>query len=238
MQIRRKQLTWHRKARRVAGTCATSEQRARSALSAPLAARRYGQGSLHTRREQGGVGSDPPPGLTIQRARTCGLDAHMLTSDAPKVGLTHGGGSARQESLACVQFSPARAGSRCQVSKNPGQCRTNYSSPGLKQRSGELNIHKVAAAACSRRPASARMQMSRSDSRAARLDEDDEMESSTRFRSRSLRLRQRDLDDAPSGRQERDEEVEAALLSLEKSQRRPCQTELKGRPLRTFLSGS
>ena len=70
--------------------------------------------------------------------------------------------------------------------------------------------------------------MSRSDSRAARLDEDDEMESSTRFRSHSLRLRQRDLDDAPSGRQERDEEVEAALLSLEKSQRRPCQTELKG----------
>ena len=127
-----------------------------------------------------------------------------------------------------LQFSPARAGSRWQVSKNPGQCRTNYSSPGLKQRSGELNIHKVAAAACSRRPASARMQMSRSDSRAARLDEDDEMESSTRFRSHSLRLRQRDLDDAPSGRQERDEEVEAALLSLEKSQRRPCQTELKG----------
>ena len=72
------------------------------------------------------------------------------------------------------------------------------------------------------------MQMSRSDSRAARLDEDDETESSTRFRSDSLRLRQRDLDDAPSGRQERDEEVEAALLSLEKSQRRPCQTELKG----------
>ena len=50
---------------------------------------------------------------------------------------------------------------------------------------------------------------------AARLDEGDETESSTRFRSDSLRLRQRDLDDAPSGRQERDEEVEATLLSLE-----------------------
>ena len=54
------------------------------------------------------------------------------------------------------------------------------------------------------------------------------MESSTRFRSHSLRLRQRDLDDAPSGRQERDEEVEAALLSLEKSQRRPSQTNRMG----------
>ena len=105
----------------------------------------------------------------------------------------------------------------CRFAKNPGQCRTNYSSPGLKQRSGELNIHKVAAAACSRRPASARMQMSRSDSRAARLDEDDEMESSTRFRSHSLRLRQRDLDDAPSGRQERDEEVEAPFSLLRRA---------------------
>ena len=55
------------------------------------------------------------------------------------------------------------------------------------------------------------MQMSRSDSRAARLDEDDETESSTRFRSDSLRLRKRDLVDALSGRQEGDEEVEAAL---------------------------
>ena len=98
--MRREQLTWHGRARRVEGTCATSEQRGRSALSAPLAARRYGQGSLHTRREQGGVGSDPPPGLTIKRARACGLDAHMLTSDAPKVGLTHGGGCARRMSLA------------------------------------------------------------------------------------------------------------------------------------------
>ena len=111
-------------------------------------------------------------------------------------------------------FTCARARSVCGFAKNPGQCRTNYSSPGLKQRSGELNIHKVAAAACSRRPASARMQMSRSDARAARLDEDDEMESSTRFRSHSLRLRQRDLDDAPSGRQERDEEVERRPCSL------------------------
>ena len=53
--------------------------------------------------------------------------------------------------------------------------------------------------------------MSRPDSRDVRLDEDDETESSTRFRSEPLRLRQRDLVDALSGRQERLEEVEAAL---------------------------
>jgi hypothetical protein len=97
--MRREQLTWHRRARRVEGTCATSEQRGRSALSATLAARRYGQGSLHTRREQGGVGSDHPPGLTTQRARVCGFDAHMLARAAPKVGLTHGGGCARRETF-------------------------------------------------------------------------------------------------------------------------------------------
>ena len=108
-QIRREQLTWHRRARRVEGTCATSEQRARSALSATLAARRYGQGSLHTRCEQGGVGSDPAPGLTIQRARACGLDAHMLARAAPKVGLTHGGGGTRRESLAQATLAAGRA---------------------------------------------------------------------------------------------------------------------------------
>jgi hypothetical protein len=107
--MRRKQLTWYRRARRVEGTCATSEQRARSALSATLAARRYGQGSLHTRREQSVVGSDPPPALTIQRARECGFEAHMLARAAPKVGLTHGGGGARRESLGLVQRSAERA---------------------------------------------------------------------------------------------------------------------------------
>ena len=84
---------------------------------------------------------------------------------------------------------------------------------GIPSRAGRFSVnhsHGVAAAG-SRRPASARMQMSRSDSRAARLDEDDETESSTRFRSDSLRLRKRDLVDALSGRQEGDEEVEAAL---------------------------
>ena len=87
--MRREQLTWHGRARRVEGTCATSEQTGRIALSAPPPARRYGQGSLHTRREQGGVRSDPPPALTIQRARACGFDAHMLARPAPNVGLTH-----------------------------------------------------------------------------------------------------------------------------------------------------
>jgi hypothetical protein len=107
--MRREWLTLYRGARRVEGTCATSEQRGRSALSATLAARRYGQGSLHTRREQGGVRSDPPPALTIQRARACGFDAHMLARAAPKVGLTHGGGCAHRGSLGLVQRSAERA---------------------------------------------------------------------------------------------------------------------------------
>ena len=77
--MRRERLTLYRRARRVEGTCANSEQRARSALSALPPARRYGQGSLHPSGEQRGVGSDPPPGLTIPRARPCGLEAHMLT---------------------------------------------------------------------------------------------------------------------------------------------------------------
>ena len=87
--MRRERLTLHRRSRRVEVPAQTSEQRARYALSATLAARRYGQGSLHTRREQGGVRSDPPPALTIQRARACGFDAHMLARPAPNVGLTH-----------------------------------------------------------------------------------------------------------------------------------------------------
>ena len=87
--MRQERLTLHRRSRLVEVPAQTSEQRARSALSATLAARRYGQGSLHTRREQGGVRSDPPPALTIQRARACGFDAHMLARPAPNVGLTH-----------------------------------------------------------------------------------------------------------------------------------------------------
>ena len=101
------------------------------------------------------------------------------------------------------------------------------------------NHSHCAAAAGSRRPGSARKQLSRPESRAARLDEDDETESSTRFRSEPLRLRQRDLVDALSGRQERDEEVEAPFSLLRRANGGPVnQTELKGRPLRTFLSGS
>ena len=111
-QARRERLTLHRRARRVEGTCATSEQRARSALSATLAARRYGQGSLHTRCEQGGVGSDPPPGLAIQRARVCGFEAHMLARAAPKVGLTHGIPARGKEGRRVLNSGPGISGGR------------------------------------------------------------------------------------------------------------------------------
>ena len=71
-----------------------------------------GKESLHTRREQGGVGSDPPPGLAIQRARVCGFEAHMLARAAPKVGLTHGIPTRGKEGRRVLNSGPGISGGR------------------------------------------------------------------------------------------------------------------------------
>ena len=61
-QMRREQLTWHRRARRVEGTCAN--QRAESAIR-PLCRWRLeamrATGGQHTERNRSGAGSDPSP---------------------------------------------------------------------------------------------------------------------------------------------------------------------------------
>jgi hypothetical protein len=88
-----------------------------------------GKESLHTRREQGGVGSDPPPGLAIQRARVCGFEAHMLARAAPKVGLTHGIPARGKEGRRVLNFGPGISGGR---TKKPfGETFSGSSHPAL-----------------------------------------------------------------------------------------------------------
>ena len=72
-----------------------------------------------------------------------------------------------------VHISPAHAGSVQSFAKDVSVARVLYKECLTRHSAFKRIIHKVAAAAGSHRPASAGMQMSRSDARAARLDEDD-----------------------------------------------------------------
>ena len=84
VDMRPERLTWHRRARRVEGTCATGEQRARCALSAPAVSapqkrKDVRMGEEVVRAESGERGGSGGP---VGRAAACRRLAHL---QIPKV---------------------------------------------------------------------------------------------------------------------------------------------------------